>query len=135
MLSVKPTSKAMTSVGEGKGKRKGISLRNRVFDPFRNKSRIGQNCNGNRFLTPIDVVFFRFLFATFVLGIYILIRHTNLHLNKGQFWRLVFLAIVGYAMMNLTYYGAFHRMSVSLTGMLHYIYPAAALVIARMVVS
>lgn len=120
----------MTSVGEGKRKGYIYAIVSSIL--FGTKAVLVKIAMETG-LTPIDIVFFRFLFATFVLGIYILIRHTNLHLNKGQFWQLVFLAIVGYAMMNLTYYGAFHRMSVSLTGMLHYIYPAAALVIARMV--
>ena len=120
----------MTSVGEGKRKGYIYAIVSSIL--FGTKAVLVKIAMETG-LTPIDIVFFRFLFATFVLGIYILIRHTDLHLNKGQFWQLVFLAIVGYAMMNLTYYGAFHRMSVSLTGMLHYIYPAAALVIARMV--
>lgn len=84
-------------------------------------------------LDPFDVVFFRFFFASFIIAGYIFLRHIHLGITKGQAWRLIFLSIVGYSAMNLTYYAAFNRMSVALTGMLHYIYPVAAVVIARLV--
>ncbi|MEE0776127.1 MAG: DMT family transporter [Bacillota bacterium] len=84
-------------------------------------------------LDPFDVVFFRFFFTSFIIAIYVLVRRINLKLQWAQIWRIIFLALVGYAAMNITYYTAFDRMPVSLAGMMHYIYPVAAVVIGRVI--
>ncbi|MDO4541200.1 MAG: DMT family transporter [Bacillota bacterium] len=85
----------------------------------------------NTGLAPLDIVFFRFFFAAIIFGLYVLCRRTDLRINKSQFLALLLLSLIGYAAMNLTYYAAFNRASLSLTSMLHYIYPVAAVVIAR----
>lgn len=82
-------------------------------------------------LSLLGAIFLRFSLSALFLAVLLWKRRGILRIEKRQLALLFVVAVVGYGVMNLCYYGAFLRISVGLTSMIHYIYPIVAVLLSR----
>ncbi len=75
----------------------------------------------------ITVVFLRFLFSGILLSCYFLKQKINIKVKKDTLMSLIFTGIVGSSLTSLTLFLSYHYISVGLSTILHFIYPAAVI--------
>lgn len=82
-------------------------------------------------LSLLGAMFFRFSLSALFLAVFLMCKKISVRINRRQCCILIFVSVVGYGVMNLCYYGAFLYISVGLAGMIHYIYPVIAVLLAK----
>ncbi|WP_129600167.1 DMT family transporter [Anaerophilus nitritogenes] len=84
-------------------------------------------------VNAITVVFFRFLFSGILLGCYFLKKKINIKVGKNTFLTLLFTGIVGSSLTSLTLFLSYQYISVGLSTILHFIYPAVVIFLSFLI--
>jgi len=81
-------------------------------------------------VNSFTLVFLRFIFAVFILFIFLLIKKVDFKIKRDEIKTLIILGILGYTMTPLTLFMSYDYISVGLATTLHFIYPVVITLIS-----
>jgi drug/metabolite transporter (DMT)-like permease len=84
-------------------------------------------------INTLTIISFRFLLAAFILLIYFLVTSTSFKVNKHQLLILTLVGVLGYTSTGLTLFYSYNYLSVGLATTMHFIYPAAVIILNYLV--
>ncbi|MFD3156176.1 DMT family transporter [Haloimpatiens sp. FM7330] len=81
-------------------------------------------------INTYGLLFLRFLFATIMLGIYLLKNNISFKITIKQFLLIMFISIFGYSLTSITLFSSYNYISVGLATMILYTYPVIVTILS-----